>query len=148
MIETWLPVVGYEGEYEVSDQGRVASLKTHGRMILKQQLVARYMTVGLWKGGKLKRHKVHRLVLEAFEGECPPDCESRHGLAGRLINTRANLSWGTKAENMADYHHRDNRRDRCHAGHKYTPANTYERPDGKGRQCRQCIRDRGRREIA
>lgn len=29
-IERWLPVVGYEGLYEVSDQGRVRSLSRPG----------------------------------------------------------------------------------------------------------------------
>lgn len=144
MIETWLPVIGYEGEYEVSDLGRVASLKTHGRMVLKQQLVARYMTVGLWKGGKPKRHKVHRLVLEAFEGQCPPGLEALHGPEGRLCNWRSNLRWGTKSENMREYH-AANPVEVCVNGHNFTERNTYRRPDGKGRACRQCMLDRNRR---
>jgi hypothetical protein len=41
---------------------------------------------------------------------------------------RANLRRGTKTH--------------CLYGHEWTPENTYWRPDGKGRQCRICIRQR------
>lgn len=30
----------------------------------------------------------------------------------------------------------------CDNGHEFTPANTYERPGGKGRTCRACARIR------
>lgn len=30
----------------------------------------------------------------------------------------------------------------CKNGHEFTPANTYERPDGSGRTCRACQRTR------
>ncbi|WP_405561654.1 HNH endonuclease signature motif containing protein [Streptomyces canus] len=33
----------------------------------------------------------------------------------------------------------------CVNGHPFTEENTYYRPDGKGRQCRECIRTRARR---
>jgi hypothetical protein len=33
----------------------------------------------------------------------------------------------------------------CSRGHQYTPDNTYTRPDGGGRQCRQCNRINGER---
>lgn len=32
----------------------------------------------------------------------------------------------------------------CMKGHRYTPDNTYVRPDGKGRHCRTCMRERWR----
>jgi HNH endonuclease len=33
----------------------------------------------------------------------------------------------------------------CNKGHEYIPKNTYERPDGLGRQCRVCNADRDAR---
>jgi len=33
--------------------------------------------------------------------------------------------------------------DCCRRGHRFTEANTYMRPDGRGRECRACRRDRG-----
>lgn len=37
------------------------------------------------------------------------------------------------------------RTNRCKRGHEFTPENTYQRPDGGGRQCRECIRLRWRK---
>jgi hypothetical protein len=33
--------------------------------------------------------------------------------------------------------------DCCRRGHIFTEANTYTRPDGRGRECRTCRRQRG-----
>ena len=59
-------------------------------------------TVRLSRDGHPQTHKVHRLVLEAFTGPCPPGMECRHGPGGPLDNRLANLCWGTKKENAAD----------------------------------------------
>ena len=32
--------------------------------------------------------------------------------------------------------------DCCRRGHRFTEANTYRRPDGRGRECRTCRRER------
>ena len=81
MKEVWLPVKGYEGLYEVSDQGRVRSLdrvvphrlkgkKTIPSKILKQGRASNgYWTVSLWQNNKGKTHCVHSLVANAFLGE-------------------------------------------------------------------------------
>jgi hypothetical protein len=36
----------------------------------------------------------------------------------------------------------------CSFGHEFTEENTYVRPDGKGRQCKKCIRRRARAQYA
>lgn len=67
MNENWRAVVGYEGLYEVSDQGRVRSLKFGKTRILKYgKAGAGYLVVNLCKDGKHKLMYVHRLVAEAF----------------------------------------------------------------------------------
>ncbi len=46
---------------------------------------------------------VHRLILEAFRGPCPENCEARHFPdRDRTNNAINNLAWGTQAENMHD----------------------------------------------
>ena len=45
---------------------------------------------------------VHRLVLEAFVGPCPPGCETRHLNGNPADNRLCNLAWGTHRENAAD----------------------------------------------
>ena len=63
-------VVGYEGLYEVDNQGNVFSLnykntdcKAKRKVCISKQ---GYLVVNLSKNGKVKSHRVHRLVAEAF----------------------------------------------------------------------------------
>lgn len=103
------PVVGFPG-YVVRDDGTVWSSKKGGTWRALKQTVTRnkkspklpYRVVGLAKVGTHHTRYVHRLVLEAFVGECPDRMECRH-LDGDPANNRlSNLCWGTPKENMAD----------------------------------------------
>lgn len=148
---------GYEGQYEVSDLGRVRSLKTDvetGGRVLKLQPYSRYLYAGLWESGKLRYHRVHRLVLTAFVGPCPDGFEGLHGEGGPHDNRISNLKWGTKSENVkqqvTDGTHREARKTECVNGHAFDEANTYVRPDGRGRCCKRCVylRNKARRVAA
>lgn len=57
-------IQGYEGIYSVADNGEVFSHRS--QKILKPDNVRGYMQVTLYKDGKSRRYKVHRLVAEAF----------------------------------------------------------------------------------
>ncbi len=51
---------------------------------------------------KGKAALVHRLMLEAFVGPCPPGMQCRH-IDGNPANNRIeNLAWGTRSENVMD----------------------------------------------
>lgn len=102
--ERWLPVVGYEGRYEVSDLGRVRSTprrRTRGGL-LTPALREGYPFVVLYLNGTRHAHSVHHLVLEAFVGPRPEGQVARHGSPDRQDNRLANLCWGTYKENEAD----------------------------------------------
>jgi hypothetical protein len=116
--EHWAPVIGYEGLYEVSNLGRVQSLdhwvsnRWGGSQLRKGRILAqfpwRYFQVQLSRDGTAKKHSVHRLVLEAFAGPCPPGQEACHGPGGKLVNTwPAGLSWGTRSKNQGEDRERD-----------------------------------------
>lgn len=76
----WRDVVGYEGIYEVSNNGLVRTkegkttyTEHHGVRVWKQRILKAklskkdgYYRVSLWKDGEEKTHLVHRLVAEAF----------------------------------------------------------------------------------
>ena len=112
--EEWRDVPGYEGLYEVSDQGRVRSLsrrlvfrngKQRGRVIPTKLLKPRphrssgHLYVGLSKGGK-KTWFVHTLVLIAFVGPRSEGMECCHFPDRDPTNNYLdNLSWGTMADN-------------------------------------------------
>lgn len=67
MEEIWKDIKGYEGLYQVSNLGRVRSLKYGKERVLKTQLDKDgYECLMLYKNGKHKTCRIHRLVAEAF----------------------------------------------------------------------------------
>jgi hypothetical protein len=122
--ESWKPVPGFEGRYEVSDLGRVKSLARFIKpavgitprwikeRMLKQQLHKGYWKVTLSKDGEQPLFQTHRLVAAAFLGPCPPGQEVCHGPLGSMVNTLNNLSYGTKRKNNLEDKRRDGRDNR------------------------------------
>lgn len=115
--EEWRPVVGFDGLYEASDQGRIKSvervvLRSNGapqtirRRILRAQ-AERYghLHVSLYRSGVRKMCKVHQLVAEAFIGQRPAGYDTRHLNGDPSDNRVDNLTYGTHAENQADMIH-------------------------------------------
>jgi len=107
--ERWLPVVEYEGLYEVSDLGRVRSLRRWhaGSRVLKPGYDGSAAQVGLSREGRRRTFKVHILVARAFLGPCPDGQEVCHGPAGRRDNRLVNLSYGTHLKNNGEDKRRD-----------------------------------------
>lgn len=114
-MEHWLPVVGFEGWYEISDQARVrfvdrvvltcsGGTRRIRSKVLRPSAAGMYLSVNLYRGPGVKpvTRSVHLLVLEAFVGPCPPGLEALHGIGGAHDNRPVNLAWGTKAQNEAD----------------------------------------------
>jgi hypothetical protein len=81
ILEQWKPVPGYEGLYEVSDQGRIKSIpgeRWNGQAvhffkgrILRPQSKSKYKHVALSKNGVVKCIKIHQIVAETFLTPCP-----------------------------------------------------------------------------
>lgn len=126
--EEWRPVVGYEGYYEVSDQGRVRSLgrrvnapqgwrMIEGRVLKLSKAVNGYVRFAACVDGASSHRLVHRAVLEAFVGPCPAGMQSCHNNGQRDDNRVENLRWDTLANNTADIerHGRRQRGERHHS---------------------------------
>jgi hypothetical protein len=100
-------VPGWEGWYEVSNLGRVYSVKRFGvsrsgRILAQQPYASGHVSVTFRRHPDRYQMSVHRLVLLTFVGPCPPNMETRH-LDGQPSNNRLdNLCYGTRRENMAD----------------------------------------------
>jgi hypothetical protein len=123
----WKPVVGYEGYYEVSNDGRVRSLdriircvdvngaeRTRifpGRVLRATIDGMGYPSFKLSMEGKTKTHHLHALMLTAFKGEAPEGYIGRHRDGDSLNNTLRNLVWSTRTDNQLDIaFHRNNPR--------------------------------------
>lgn len=148
--EEWRSVVGCEGEYEVSNRGRVRSLdrvvetsrgprKYRGRMLkCSTARTPDYPVVNLRRGIS---ERVHNLVLEAFVGPRPDGYVACHDDGDPYNNHLSNLRWDTYSSNNRDLvrhnTHWQSRKTRCDNGHEFTPGNTILRPEG-GRKCHAC----------
>lgn len=154
-LAEWLPVVGYEGLYEVSNKGHVRSLD---RMVRSKNGVwtrrasrvlaacwkgpDRYPAIHLCRDGHVKQAYVHHVVLEAFAGPKPfPEAVSRHLNGDNQDCSAVNLAWGTQAENIADKfrHGTDHNSNKTHCPHDHPYSGDNLIVDAKGhRFCRAC----------
>lgn len=99
--EQWLTVAGFEGYYEVSDLGRVRSVRA-GRCLKACIGASGYEQVDLSLHGKARSVNVHQLVATAFLGPAKPGMQVCHSDGDRRNNRALNLRYGTPAENNAD----------------------------------------------
>lgn len=99
MKEIWKSIEGYE-DYEISNFGRVKSLKYGKEKILKQTLILGYFCVSLCKNGKDKIVKVHRLVAQAFVPNPNNYPCVNHKNENTIDNRPENLEWCTHEYNL------------------------------------------------
>lgn len=100
--EIWMPVLGYEGVYEINIRGAIRSL--HRRNPNKDLVVrigrAGYYTVRLSLKGKTNTKHVHRLIAEVFIPNLDCKLHINHINGIKTDNSVTNLEWVTHSENM------------------------------------------------
>lgn len=108
--EIWKDIFGYDGMYQVSNLGRVRSLKFGRVKVLKNGTNnSGYLTVCLLKDKKANCLLVHRLVASAF---IPNSDETKtiinHINEDKTDNRVSNLEWCDRKYNNTynDIHHR------------------------------------------
>ena len=100
MEEIWKPIKGYESLYEVSNLGRVKSLKWGKERILRTDKSNNgYLRVVLCKDGKKKKYLVHRLVCESFLPNSNNLPEVNHKDENKTNNKVDNLEWCDRTYN-------------------------------------------------
>ena len=99
--EIWCPIKGYEGLYEVSDKGRVRSMKFGKERILSPgKLQNGYLRVNFCKNGEKKNLLVHRLVAQAFIPNPDNMTEVNHKDEDKDNNSVQNLEWCDRKYNV------------------------------------------------
>lgn len=112
-MENWLPVVGLEEFYEVSDLGNIRSKIRNGKTLFGNRKYGGntlnafihangYPCVNLTTKNYRKQFSIHRLVLEAFKGRCPENMEACHINGIRSDARLINLRWDTRSNNALD----------------------------------------------
>ena len=104
-MEIWRDIKGYEGDYQISSNGRVKSLKfnistqKYEHIMKPQPTWGGYLRVALRKDGKIRLFAVHRLVAEAFIPNLNNKPVVNHINGNRQDNKLENLEWVTHKEN-------------------------------------------------
>jgi hypothetical protein len=151
MTTEWRDIPGYEGLYQVSDEGAVMSLADG--QLLNLTTRAGYPAVSL----DGRTHSVHRLVALTFHSESWfPGAEVCHNNGNPRDNAVSNLRWGTRRDNILDSvkhgTHANHRKTHCSRGHLFDDDNTNitinTRSGGPQRNCRTCNREAVRRRRA
>ena len=112
-IEVWVDVIGYEGLYQVSNLGRVKSLRRtqilpasggirirEERFLCNQLHYKGYKTLKLSKNDKSIRFKIHRLVANAFIPNPKKYPQVNHINGIKTDNIVENLEWCTNIQNQ------------------------------------------------
>lgn len=122
--EIWKDVKDYEGVYQVSNLGRVKSLKRKYRLndkIMKGgKSTSDYIKVTLCKDSNQKLKKVHQLVAIAFLGHIP----CGNNLVVDHINT---IKTDNHLDNLQIITHRENCSKDKKGSSKYTGVSWYKR---------------------
>ena len=157
MTETWKPIPGWEGYYEVSDHGNVRSLDRKVRTLRGEMRFIRgknlklnenhngYMYVMPARQGKNQRLWVHHAVLTAFASPRKDGKVCMHVNNNIKDNRLENLQWGTQLENIQqrdiEGRNANTRKTHCPRGHELKKPNLNKYLLRQGRRaCQSCFR--------
>ena len=87
--------------YYITSEGELWSTKRGCNVLKPGRDSGGYYTVSLWKQGRGKTYRIHRLLAQSFipNPECKGDVNHIDGVKSN--NDLSNLEWNTRQENLA-----------------------------------------------
>jgi len=102
--EIFKNIEGYNGDYQVSNLGRIKSFKGEGVRILKQKINKGHLCIRLYKSGEGKDNQIHDIMFETFNNYKLKSSEIiHHKDKNPLNNLLDNFQLMTNSEHMS-YH--------------------------------------------
>jgi len=99
MNEIWKDIKGYKGLYQVSNLGKIKSIKRNVILIPAKNHKG-YLIVSLTKNNDKKTFSLHRLVAETFISNTENKPQVNHINCIKTDNRVCNLEWNTQSENQ------------------------------------------------
>lgn len=109
--EIWDTVQGHNGQYKISNMGRVMCVGTDKILSVCN---TNYSRVRLYHARPSKSYLVHRLVALAFLPRVSGKPEVNHKNFDRFDNRAENLEWSTRQQNVDHAFHRMPKGEKVH----------------------------------
>ena len=107
--EIWKDIKDYENEYQISNYGKIRSLRcwtghiyiTRNKILNPSKNTKGYLQVQLCKNGRRKQCLVHRIVAETFILKPNEEQNVVNHIDGNKLNNNVNnLEWCTQKQNI------------------------------------------------
>jgi len=108
--EIWKNIDGYDGDYFISNFGRIKSFKRYleGKILNLHKNNYGYFRVSLYRNKKVKYKEIHILMYESFIEEIPKGCVVHHIDFIKENNILDNFQLMTKSEHRIKHNEGEN----------------------------------------
>jgi len=104
--EVWKDIPGYEGLYQASNYGRIASIRYGFKIRSIVRNPTGYLQCAFRINNKIKTFLVHILVANTFNNKCDDCTQVDHINNIKTDNRSSNLQWVTRSDNIKNNYSR------------------------------------------